>query len=110
MNELRARTLMAQSRARHARADLVLDVSVAAREPVKVSATGLGESVTLDIVPKRVWWRTLGLHTHRIRRRAWDISAGRAARVRVLGLSSAYRLWAVIAFGLACAATYLSTR
>ena len=110
MNRLRAQTLMAESRARQARGDLVLDVVVCAREPVKVTARGVIPNAVVDIMPKRPWWRTAGIHTHRIRRRAWDVSDGRAARVRVLGLSSAYRLWAVVACGLAYSAAHLLTQ
>ncbi len=106
MHKLRARTLMAESRARQDRSDLILQVTVAAREPVEVSATGIGRAVALHIVPRRPWWRTLGLHVHRMHRRVWAVSKGRAVRVEVQGLHGAYFLWLVVVYGLGCAVIY----
>ena len=104
MHKLRAQTLMAESRARQAQGDLILDVVVAIREPGEVTALGRGRATVLSITPKRPWWRSLGLRTHRIHRRARNVSSGRAVRVEVQGLQKAYLLWAVVAYWLVYAA------
>ena len=103
MNRLRARTLLAQSFARRDRADLVLQVTVGAREPVKVTATGLGADVALLVWPRWPLWHMLGWRAHRTHRRATRAAKGRARSVRLRGLANVYAVWAVIAWALCIA-------
>ncbi len=110
MNKLRAKTLMAESRARQDRGSLLLAVTLAVREPADVTATGVRQRTVVTVVPDRPWWRTLGFHTHRMHRRAWKAARGRAAGVRVAGLDSAYLLWAVVCSAALVSAIYWGSR
>lgn len=101
---------MAESRARRARGELVLDIVASLREPAEVGAMGIGPRTLVLMVPGRPWWRTLGVHAFRMRRRACAVAAGRTDRVWVQGLEAAYGLWAVVCSALFMLAVHWATK
>lgn len=91
---------MAESRAREDRADLVLQVTVGAREPVRVTATGLGADIALLVWPRWPLWHLLGCRALMTYLRAVRAAKGRARSVRLRGMANVYLAWAVVVWVL----------